>query len=136
MKTLRLKEDSRVSGIAPADNAAGTVTGTAVDKLARTSFEGVLAILKTGAASGAPDAQSVKLQIHDSDASGSGFAAVTGLEVESTADSEIKQLEFNPGSLKRYWKPVIVTAFTAGTSPKIESDATCIEYGAGRGPVS
>jgi len=135
MKVLRLQEDSRVTGIAPADRAAGSQDGTVVDQLARTAFQGVLAVLKTGAASGTPDAQSVKLQIHDS-ADNQSFAAVAGLEVESTADSELKELQFDPGSLRQYWKPVIVTAFTAGTTPKIESDATLLEYGACRAPVA
>lgn len=135
MKTLRLKEDSTVAGIKPEERAAGTVNGTTVDKLAQTTFEGALAILKTGAASGTPDSQSVKLQIHDS-ADNSSFTAVTGLEVESTADNQVKELHFDPGSLRQYWRPVLVTAFVNGTTPKIESDATVIQYGAGRGPAS
>ena len=134
IRTRRLKEDSRVTGESPADRAAGTVNGTAIDQLARTAFQGCLAVLKTGAASGTPDTQSVKLQIHDS-ADNSSFAAVSGLEVESTADSEVKQLDFDPNSLRQYWRPVIVTAFTGGTSPKIESDVTLVEYGAARAPI-
>lgn len=134
MKVLRLNEDSRVTGIAPDDRAAGTVNGTTVDQLARTAFQGVLAVLKTAAASGSPTAQSVKLQIHDS-ADGTNFTAVSGLEVESTADNQVKELQFDPGSLRQHWRPVLVTAFTGGTAPKIESDATVIEYGACRAPI-
>lgn len=136
IRSRRLQEDSRVTGIVPAERAAGTVDGTVINQLARTAFEGCLAVLKTGAASGTPDAQSVKLQIHHSDAAGSGFVAVSGLEVESTADGQVKELHFDPNSLKQYWKPVIVTAFTAGTAPKIGSDVTLIEYGAARAPVA
>lgn len=115
--------------------SAGTTNGAGIDRYAQNARAGkylsAKLFAKVGAATGSPSAQSVTVTIQQStdnstwtsvaavnvtgdDASGStaGLAALT-------ADAALAQANVNLKHIARYVRVVVVTAFTAGTSPAI-----------------
>lgn len=122
-----------VTGIAPAANAAGTVTGangtTGVDRLGA-NF--AVVEVQTGAVTGAPTTQTLDVKIQHSDAIGSGFvdyvpgAVGSGAVAQLTAVQTRKRKTIDLRGAKRYVRLSSTTAFTGGTSPTLFSVSTLI----------
>lgn len=95
--------------------AAADVTGVAIDLL---DYEGDVVFLVSATALGA--GKSITVSVEESDASGSGFAAIStagggALSVTGTANTALyTTLQRNCDNLKRYVR--VVTAVTASSS--------------------
>jgi hypothetical protein len=117
--SLKLGENAKlIAGIAPALQAAGDANGTVIDRF---GFLDAIVHLKVGAASGTPTAQGVSLKIQTGDASdGSDMADVTDATIAAlAADNAEAELNLDLSGYKQYIRPVVTTAFTGGTTPKI-----------------
>lgn len=114
-------------GINPANQAAGTINGPAID---RTGYNSCVLHHACGAATGAPSARTVDAKLQHSDASGSGFtdfvpgAAGSGAAAQLVADNTEAEKDIDLTTAKQYIRVVEVVAFTAGTSPAIPVAAT------------
>lgn len=120
-----------VPGVPPAaTRSAATVNGSAIDRRSLEVsgggqwLEGNL-ILEVGAAAGAPTTISVTAKLQESADGSTGWTDVTDrdrIEASSlvvTAENTLTLLGFRCPGLKRYIRPVLVVAFTGGTSPTI-----------------
>jgi hypothetical protein len=118
-------ENSKIMwAYAPQDSAAATITGDAIDRLGYDSLE---FSHRCGAASGTPDSYTVATKLQESDASGSGFADVSGATATTlTADNTSAAKAIDARGLKRYVKLVTTVAFVNGTSPKVEAAAVVV----------
>lgn len=120
-------EISIASGTPPADSAAGTVTGAAIDRL---GFSSMVLEAETGAVTGAPSAQTLDAKVTHCDTSGGSYtdfvpgAAGSGAVAQITAASTRKRKSIDLSGAKQYLKIVTVTAFTGGTTPKM---ANCVK---------
>jgi hypothetical protein len=121
------------------DTAAATLTTLWIDRLGYES--GSLAVF-LGAASGTPTSFTVNAKIQDAtDDAGAGAADYKSNEVDVdaitalTADNGETVIDFSLAGARRYIGVVVVVAFVAGTSPKIEVASTIALGGAAVLPV-
>lgn len=122
-----------VKGINPANQAAGTVNGAAID---RQRYGSCTLHLAVGAATGSPTAQTVDAKLQDSADGSTGWADLTGAAVtQRTADNTEAEVDANLAGAKQYIRAVVVVAFTAGTSPAIPIAATVVLGGADELPA-
>lgn len=132
-------------GIVATNEAAGTINGTGVDRMAQGSREGFDSCVlfgQCGAASGTPTTQAVDFKLQDS-ADNSSFADLSAaVQLESgtssltqqVADSGSQQLNINLRPCRRYIRAVCTVAFTGGSTPKIPVSATLILGGSHHTP--
>ena len=114
-----------VLGIAPIAQANSEVLSGAVDTL---GYNSALIEVQTGAATGTPDSYAVACKVQESDASGSGFADITGATASLTADGKHAQIRIEGlgTGRKRYLKISMTPSFVNGTSPKALVSATAV----------
>lgn len=115
----RLGENIKMlAGLAPADQAEGSVNGSIIDRFGL--FDAVV-LLSVGAASGTPTEQSVALKVqHGDKADGSDMADVDGAAISAlTEDNSEAELDLDLNPFKRYMRVVAIVDFTGGTNPKI-----------------
>lgn len=111
------------AGIAPAAISAGSTNGLIIDRL---GFFDAKVHLRVGAATGAPTAQGValKLQTGNKD-DGSDMADVDGEVIAAlTTNNTEAELKVDLNSYDRYFRAVLTTTFTGGTSPAIPAAVT------------
>lgn len=146
MGTSRSKDafagTSAALSINPISSAAGTVNGSAVDRMAGGGNVGYMSakvVVQGGAASGTPSAQSITSTLQDSADGSTGWADVTDADGNAigelaviSADDGISSLNVDLSRAKRYLRVESVIAFTGGTSPEVVHSA-CIVLG---GPLS
>lgn len=119
------------SGLNPADQAAGTVNGTAIDRQVHGNPLSCVLIGAVGAASGSPSAQTYDLKIQDSADGSTGWADVSGAALtQITADNTLGTKDVDLSAVKRYVRLVRVVGFTGGTSPAIECGESVVFGGA------
>ena len=124
-------------GTEPANQVAGTVNGAAIDRAALGMPQSATLVGACGAASGTPTAQSVDFKLQHSDASGSGYADLSGAAVtQMTADDQLEYVDVDLSSAKRYIRVVEVVAFTGGSTPAIPTSSQVILGGAERLPLA
>lgn len=129
-------------GLDPTARAAGTFTGTGVDRLNTPSgqvyqyYSAVLAV-NTGATTGAPTSFTVDAKLQDS-ADNSTFADFKpdGVNVASiptiTAASSVSRVNANLTTARRYLRASTTVAFVGGASPTVLVSALIILGGADR----
>ena len=104
-----------VTGVAPANSAAGAVNGAAIDRL---GYESCVLRANTGAASGSPTVQTIDAKLQESDDGSTGWADITGAAVtQIAADATAAEVDVDLSGVKRYIRAVRTTAFTGGISP-------------------
>ncbi len=110
----------------PTNAAAGTITGTGIDRMTQGGEQGWLSavvLVATGVASGTPTSYSVTTVLEESDSSGSGYAAIASAVGSNptalTADSTVSRAPLNLLPSKRYIRAVTTVAFVGGTSPAV-----------------
>ena len=108
-------------GTPPGNIAAGTVNGSAIDRL---DFNSCVLEVQTGAVGGGPTTQTLDVKLQHSDVSGSGYVdyqpggvAAAGAVAQLTAINTRKRKSIDLRGAKRYIRAVAVTAFTGGASP-------------------
>ena len=122
-----------LKGINPANSAAATITGPAID---RQGFESCVLQLACGAATGSPTARTVDAKLTHSDTSGGTYTPVNSTAVtQLTADNVESSKDIDLIGLKRYLKVEVVVAFTGGTTPAIPVAVDVILGGAVETPV-
>lgn len=99
-------------------SGSSAVNGSGVDTK---NYRDAMAVIRTGATSGAPDSFSIAGKVQDS-ADNSSFADVTGLTFTAiTAVSTTGLLRLNlMGDQRRYLRIVVTPTFSGGTSPSVE----------------
>ena len=109
-----------VIGTPPGGIAAGTVNGSAIDRL---GFYSCVLEVQTGAVGGGPTTQTLDCKLQHSDVSGSGYvdfvpgAVGSGAVPQITAINTRNAQAIDLRGAKRYICVVSVTAFTGGASP-------------------
>ncbi|HWP59536.1 MAG TPA: hypothetical protein VNL14_16710 [Candidatus Acidoferrales bacterium] len=128
-----------VKGINPANAAAGTINGAAIDRAGiggKNQFMSCVLKISCGAASGGPSAQTVNAKLQDSSDGSSGWADISGAAVtQLTADNGESQVNVDLSAAKRHIRAVVTVGFTGGTSPAIPVAAELILGGAQTLPV-
>ncbi len=126
-----------VTTVLPVASGAATNTGAAVDRMPSGGAEGydsAVLVVHIGAATGTPTSFTVDAVIHESDASGSGFAVCspTIAMTQQTTGSQLQQVDFDCSKLKRYLKAVVTVAISGGSSPTVPVSATLVLGGAAK----
>lgn len=123
-----------VTGIAPLNNAAGTVDGTGVD---RTGFHSLVVDAEVGTLEGTPTTVAVDVKVQHSDTLGSGYTdfkpegtAASGAVAQITAASTRKRKSINLDGAKKYIRVEQVVAFTGGSTPKANTAVVLVLGGA------
>lgn len=109
-----------VAGLAALNNAAGTRTGAAIDRLQSGSLANSLVLVaNVGATTGSPSAQTYDLKIQDSADGSTGWADLSGAAItqKTTATAGLVQKDVDLLPAKRFIRVVEVVAFTGGTTP-------------------
>jgi hypothetical protein len=123
---MRSVYDAILNKIALDPVAASSVqTGGAIDTK---GYNSCVFVIQNGVATGTPTSYTVDAKLQESDASGSGFADVTGYTItQITADSKIATLRVEGlgTSRKRYLKVLVTPAMTGGSSPKALIGSVC-----------
>ncbi|MEE9140513.1 MAG: hypothetical protein V3U18_07020 [Alphaproteobacteria bacterium] len=115
-------EVKSVKGINPADSAAATINGPAID---RSGFLSAVLHHASGAATGTPTAQTVDSKLQDSADGSTGWADITGAAAaQLTADDTDADVNVDFGTTKKFIRVVTTVGFTGGTSPTIPVAAT------------
>lgn len=131
--------------VAPAALAAGTTSGTGIDRHAaanlNAAFDGGKAVISVGAVTGTPDAYTITVKVEDSANNSSWATAEDGEGNQYALDgleaSKIYTIDnINIGRLRRYVRISVVVTFTAGTSPKVQVCAVMLLGNAQQNPVS
>lgn len=106
------------SSAAAAGTNGNTYAGTAFD--AR-DYQSALLTLAVGSATGSPTSYSVTVTIEESDASGSGYAAVSGFELaaDDGDGAGAYSLPINLSARKRYVRVSVAIVTAGGTSPTV-----------------
>lgn len=129
-------------GLVPSARAAGAVNGTGID---RRGFNSCVLIAKTGAVAGAPSAQTFDAKLQHSDTVGGTYAdfvpsvpqpSPSGAVAQIAAADTIKKRSIDLRTAKAFIRVVGTTAFTGGTTPTMESDATLVLGGADTLPTA
>jgi len=109
-----------VPGVAPASNQAGTVNGSAIDRI---NFDSIVLFGQTGPVSGSPTSFSIIYKVQHCDASGGTYTdyippnASTVAQIVLDAASQSKELTVNIRGAKQFIRIVQVAAFTGGSTP-------------------
>lgn len=116
------------TGLLPLNRAGATSQGTGVDRL---GFNSVVIEAMAGTEEGSPSARTWDVSLEHSDASGSGYVALTGSAVtQFTAASGRKRKSISLKGAKRYIRVASVLAFTGGTTPKLNTSVSLVLGGA------
>lgn len=98
--------------------SAGTVNGTAINALALGNwYEEATALINVAAATGTPSSFSLVVKLQESD-DDSTYTDVSGVTV-TIATTGLHNLDYAPGSLKKYRRHVATLTFVGGTSPTL-----------------
>lgn len=119
-------------GTVPAASSAGSVNGSAIDRM---GFSSCVLEVQTGAETGTPSARSATVKLQDSADGSTGWADITGASVAVSAVNTRARLTVSLGAVKRYIRAVNTTAFTGGTTPTLASAAVVILGGADTTPA-
>lgn len=121
---MQLSKNVQVSVTAGSEGSAGTdVTGTAIDTA---GFQGVMFVAEIATANAANI-----LKVEQSDASGSGFTALTGATAVAAADGDLAVVDVKSPT-KRYVRAVIDRSGAATATGPIVAHA----YGPADAPVA
>jgi hypothetical protein len=119
-----------IKGINPANAAAGTTNGAAIDRAGvqgKNFFQSCVLKGACGAATGAPTTQSVNQKLQDSADGSTGWADIAGAAIAAlVADNTEAQVDVDLSGAKRFIRVVSLVAFTGGTSPAIPVSAEVI----------
>jgi hypothetical protein len=112
-----------VKGINPANAAAGTTNGAAIDRagVGGKNFS-LSCVLKgsRGAVTGAPSVHTVDQKLQDSPDGSAGWVDIAGAAIaQLVADNTEAQVDVDLSGAKRFIRVVNVVAFTGGTSPAV-----------------
>lgn len=117
-----------VDGIPPTAAAAGTVTGTAIN---RAGFESCSMRLALGAATGTPTSFTADCKLQDSADGSTGWADISGAASTTlTAASTGNEKDVDLTVARAFIRAVQVTAFVGGSSPTIPVAVTVTLGGA------
>lgn len=125
-----------VAAHAPVNSAAGTISGTAIDRAVpggQDYFAGTLHVA-VGAASGTPDSFTVNAKVKHCATSGGSYVALTdrdGNEVAIdaiVADNGEATINVDLTGADEFIKVEPVVAFVNGTSPKIDVASTLVLF--------
>ena len=106
-------------GLPPLNNAAGTRNGAAIDRL---GYFSCTLFAQAGAEEGSPSARTLDVKLQESDDGSTGWTDISGAAItQITAVNTQARKDVNLRGVKRYIRAVEVVAFTAGTSPKLNS---------------
>lgn len=121
------------TGLPPLNRGATTTEGTGVDRL---GFDSVVIDVEVGAEEGSPSARTLDISLEHSDASGSGYEALTGSAVvQITAASTRKRKTVSLKGAKRYIRVKPALAFTGGSTPKLNTAVVLVLGGAVETPA-
>lgn len=121
------------TGTVPAASAAGTVTGSAIDRL---GYDHCVLEAGLGASTGTPTSFTVDSKITHCETSGGTYTDLTGGAVtQLTAVNTRKKKSVSLKGAYRYLKVVTVAAFSGGSSPTIANAVTVILGGADTMPA-
>ncbi len=129
-------------GLEPAARAAGTVTGTGVD---RRGFNSVALVAQTGAETGAPSARTADFKLQHSDTLGGTYVdftpsipqpAPSGAVAQITAASVVKKRSIDLKTAKAFVRVSSTNAFTGGTAPTLLTSALLVLGGADTLPIA
>lgn len=120
------------TGTAPVAGTAGTVNGTGFDRL---GFNSCVLDVECGAATGSPSSFTLDVKLQHSDASGSGYADLTGAAVAQITAAGRKRKSVNLAGAKRYIRAVTVVTLTGGSTPTLPNAAIVILGGADSVPA-
>lgn len=113
-----------VTGTPPLAQTATAVNGTGIDRL---GFDSCVLDVEAGAVTGGPSAFTLDSKIQHSDASGSGYADLSGAAIpQITAASSRKRVTVNLKGAKRYVRVVTTVTLTGGTSPTCPNAAIVV----------
>lgn len=118
--------------------AAGTITGTAMDRMTTSGQQGFLSCVlhvSTGGSTGTPDSFSVAYAVEES-ADNSSWTAVSGATATITAANTQARVALDLSGRQRYIRASPTVTFVNGTSPTVVVAGVFVFGGALKEPPS